>query len=59
MSGTAADERQRSLLGEVDRIFGQIVAAMQTSELQIYATVALIVVLNLLIFPLKVDLPRP
>jgi hypothetical protein len=33
-----------SLLGEVDRICGQIAAAMQTSELQIYATVALIVV---------------
>jgi hypothetical protein len=44
-----------SLLGEVDRICGQIAPAMQTSELQIYATVALIVVLSVLIFPLKDD----
>jgi hypothetical protein len=43
------------LLGEVDRICGQIAAAMQTSELQNHATVALIVVLSVLIFPLKDD----
>lgn len=44
-----------SLLGEIDRLCGQIASAMQASELQIYATLALIIVLSVLMFPRKDD----
>jgi hypothetical protein len=44
-----------SFLGDVDRLCGQIAAAMQASELQIYATLAVIIVLSFLIIPPKND----
>ena len=44
-----------SLLAGIDRICGQFAAALQHSELQIYATIALVVVLSVLLFPPKDD----
>lgn len=44
-----------SLLGEVDRLCGQIASAMHASEWQICATLALMIVLSVLIFPPKDD----
>ncbi len=44
-----------SLLGEVDRICVQIANAMHASELQIYATLAVILAVSFLIFPPKDD----
>jgi hypothetical protein len=43
------------MLGEFDRVCGQLAAAMQNSELQIYATIALLLVLSVLLFPPKND----
>jgi hypothetical protein len=43
------------MLGEFDRVCGQLAAAMQSSELQIYATIALLLVLSVLLFPPKND----
>lgn len=43
------------MLAEIDRFCGQIAAAIQGSELQLYATLALIVVLSALLFPPKDD----
>jgi hypothetical protein len=44
-----------SFLGDIDRVCGQFAAALHTAEWQIYATVALIVVLSALLFPPKND----
>lgn len=43
------------MLAEIDRFCAQIAAAIHGSELQIYATLALIVVLSALLFPPKDD----
>jgi hypothetical protein len=39
----------------IDRICGQFAAALQHSELKIYTTVALVIVLSALLFPPKND----
>jgi hypothetical protein len=44
-----------SMLTEIDRFCGQIAAAIHGSELQLYATLALIIVLSALLFPPKDD----
>jgi hypothetical protein len=44
-----------SLLAAIDRICGQFASTLQHSELQIYATIALVVVLSVLLFPPKDD----
>jgi hypothetical protein len=44
-----------SLLADIDRFCGQIAAAIHSSELQLYATLGLIVVLSALLFPPKDD----
>ena len=44
-----------SLLGQVDRICGQFATALHNSELQIYATLAVLLVLGVLLFPPKND----
>ena len=43
------------MLAGIDRFCGQIAAAIHASELQLYATLALIVVLSALLFPPKND----
>ena len=43
------------MLADVDRFCGQIAAAIHSSELQLYATLGLIVVLSALLFPPKDD----
>jgi hypothetical protein len=44
-----------TLLDQVDRLCGQFAIALHNSELQIYATLALILVLSFLLFPPKDD----
>jgi hypothetical protein len=44
-----------SVLGEIDRVCGQIASALHNSELQIYATIILIAVLSILLIPPKDD----
>jgi hypothetical protein len=44
-----------SLLGDIDRLCGQFAAALHNAEWQIYATVALIIVLSALLFAQKND----
>jgi len=44
-----------STLGAIDRICGQFALALQHSQLQIYATIALVVILSMLLFPPKND----
>jgi hypothetical protein len=44
-----------SLLAAIDRVCGQFAVALQHAELQIYATIAVIVILSLLLFPPKDD----
>ena len=44
-----------SFLGDVDRLCGQLAVALHNAEFQIYATLALIVVLGVLLFPPKND----
>jgi hypothetical protein len=39
----------------IDRICGQFAAALQHSELKIYTTIALVIVLSALLFPPKND----
>jgi hypothetical protein len=43
------------MLTEIDRLCGQIAAAIHSSELQLYATLAVIIVLSALLFPPKND----
>ena len=43
------------MLAEIDRFCGQFAAAIHASELQLYAMLALIVVLSALLFPPKDD----
>ena len=44
-----------SRLGDIDRICGQIATAMQHSELHIYGTLAVLILLSSLMFPAKDD----
>jgi hypothetical protein len=44
-----------SVLGAIDRWCGQIAAAMHGAEWQIYATLAVMVVLSVMLFPPKND----
>jgi hypothetical protein len=43
------------LLGNLDRLCGQFAAALQHAEWQLYATLALILVLSALLFPSRND----
>jgi hypothetical protein len=43
------------MLAEIDRFCGQIAAAIHGSELQLYATLALVIILSALLFPPKDD----
>ena len=47
-----------SVLAEIDRLCGQLAVALPNAEFQIYATLALIVVLGVLLFPPKNDPTR-
>ena len=40
-----------NILHSIDRVCGQFAAALQHAELRIYATIALVVVLSVLLFP--------
>jgi hypothetical protein len=44
-----------SIILEFNRVCGQLAAALQQSEIQIYATIAVIVVLSVLLFPPRDD----
>jgi hypothetical protein len=44
-----------SLLSNIDHLCGQFAAALHNAEWQIYATLALIIVLSALFFPPKDD----
>jgi hypothetical protein len=44
-----------SLLDAIDRLCGEFAAAMHNAEWQIYATLALVIVLSALLFPPKND----
>jgi hypothetical protein len=44
-----------SLFAAIDRVCGQFAAALAHSELKIYTTIALIIVLSALLFPPKDD----
>jgi hypothetical protein len=44
-----------SVLAVIDRICGQFAAALQHSQLHVYFTIALIVVLSALLFPHQDD----
>jgi hypothetical protein len=44
-----------SMLDTIDRVCGQFATALQHAQLQVYATIALIVVLSVLLFPPKDD----
>ena len=44
-----------SMLATVDRLCGQFATAMHNSELQIYATLTLLLIFGVLLFPPKND----
>src|ERR1700722_3446280 len=44
-----------SMLAAIDRLCGQFATAMHNSELQIYATLVLLLVLGVMLFPPKKD----
>jgi hypothetical protein len=44
-----------SLLGEIDRLCGEFATALHNSELQVYATLGILLVLGVLLFPPKND----
>jgi hypothetical protein len=47
-----------SMIAEIDRLCGQIAIAMHNAEIHIYATLALVVVLSVLLFPPRDDLDQ-
>jgi hypothetical protein len=53
--GGAQMSENFSVLGDIDRLCGQFAAALQHAEWQIFATLALIIVLSVLLFPPKND----
>jgi hypothetical protein len=44
-----------SFLGELDRLCGQFALALHNAELQLYATLAVVLILSFLLFPPKDD----
>jgi hypothetical protein len=44
-----------SMLAGIDRVCGQFATAVHNSELQIYTTLALVLILGVLLFPPKDD----
>ena len=44
-----------SLLAELDRFCGQLAFALHHSELQVYATLTIVIVLGILLFPPRND----
>jgi hypothetical protein len=56
--GNGAMSDMASMFGEIDRVCGQLSIALQNAEFQIYATLAIIVVLSALLFPPKDDLDQ-
>jgi hypothetical protein len=46
------------MLGDFNRLCGDFATALQHAELQIYATIALLIVLSVLLFPPKDDLDQ-
>jgi hypothetical protein len=52
-SGLRAMSSGLYLLVSIDRLCAQFAAALQHSQLQIYATISLVIVLSLLLFPPK------
>jgi len=44
-----------SLFAEIDRICGQFALALHNSELQVYATLTLLLLLGILLFPPRND----
>lgn len=46
------------LLDAVNRVCGQFAAALQHAQMQIYATIALVAVLSMLLFPPRDDLDQ-
>jgi len=44
-----------AMLGEINRLCAEFATALQRSELQLYATIALVIVLSMLLFPRKDD----
>jgi len=44
-----------SILGDIDRICGQVAMAMHNSEFQTYGMLTLVVILSALMFPPKDD----
>jgi hypothetical protein len=44
-----------SFLGDVDRLCGALATALHDAEFRIYATLALVVVLSVLLFPPRDD----
>ncbi len=47
-----------SILGGINRVCGQFSTALHHAEFQIYATLAIVVVLSVLLFPPKDDLDQ-
>lgn len=47
-----------SLLGEIDRLCGQFAAALHHAEFHLYATLAAVVILSVLLFPPRDDLDQ-
>jgi hypothetical protein len=47
-----------SMIGEIDRLCGQIAIAMHNAEFQSYATLALAVIVSVLLFPPRDDLDQ-
>ncbi len=47
-----------STLAEIDRFCGQVSTAMHSEELRLYATLMLVVVLSILLFPPRDDLDQ-
>jgi hypothetical protein len=43
------------MLAEIDRLCGQVAAAIHASELQLYAMLALVIILSVLLFPPEDD----
>jgi hypothetical protein len=47
-----------TFVGGIDRVSGQIAAALHNAELRIYAALALAIILSLLLFPPMDDLDQ-
>ncbi len=47
-----------SVLAEVDRFCGQLSTAIHRAELPLYATLALVVIVSVIVFPPKDDLDQ-